>query len=73
MKKFEKNMSPNAKKAPAESVIERSTRISRQIIEDEGEQRKLKTERLRKSRLKKETGPLTDELDDNSQAKRKKL
>ncbi|WP_137702416.1 hypothetical protein [Marimonas lutisalis] len=56
MKKLTKNKSSKAENLRAETVIDRSTRVSKQILQDEAEQRELKTERLRKARLEKESG-----------------
>jgi hypothetical protein len=41
-------------KPRAETLIDRTTRAAREIVEDEAEQRDLKTARLRKARLERE-------------------
>lgn len=41
-------------KPRAETLIDRTTRAAREIVEDELEQRELKTARLRKARLERE-------------------
>ncbi|GAA6162615.1 hypothetical protein NBRC116590_03190 [Pelagimonas sp. KU-00592-HH] len=72
MAELEKDKLPNVESAPAESVIDRSTRISRQIVKDEAEERELKTARLRNERLEKEADGSQSESEASSQAIRGK-
>lgn len=72
MVKLKTNKLPDADNLRAETVIDRSTRISRQILKDEVEQRELKTARLRRERLEKEAGLSSNEPESNPQGERKK-
>lgn len=56
MTKSKKSKMSKADDFRAETVIDRSTRISRQILKDEAEQHDLKKERLRKARLERDAG-----------------
>lgn len=72
MAKLTKNKISNADNLRAETAIDRSTRISRQILEDEAELLELKTARLRKARLEKEAGSSRNEPEATSQGTREK-
>lgn len=54
MAKLNKHSLFKADKPRAETLIDRTTRAAREIVEDEVEQRELKTARLRKARLERE-------------------
>jgi len=54
MAKLSKHLLFNADKPSAETLIDRTTRAAREIVEDEAAQRELKTARLRKARLERE-------------------
>ena len=73
MAKLTKKRLSNADKLRAETVIDRSTRIARQILKDEAEQRELKTARLRKARLEKEADSSMSEVKTTSQRTNDKL
>lgn len=57
MAKLTKDTLFKAAKPRAETLIDRTTRAAKQILEDEAEQRERKTARLRKARLER-TGDL---------------
>lgn len=54
MVKLTKETAFKAPSPRSETPIDKTTRIVREIIEEEGTQRKLKMERLRRSRLERE-------------------
>lgn len=56
MAKLTKNTLFKTDKPRAETLIDRTTRAAREILEGEAEQRELKTARLRKARLEREAG-----------------
>ena len=60
MAKITKDTLFTAGKPRAESLIDRTTRAAREIVEDEAEQRELKTARLRKARLEREANTPDD-------------
>lgn len=72
MARLTKKTLSNTDKLRGETVIDRSTRISRQILEDEAEQRELKTSRLRKARLEKEAERASGEPAPTARGKSKK-
>jgi len=60
MAKLTKNTLFKADKPRAETLIDRTTRAAKEILEDEAEQRELKTARLRKARLEREANTPND-------------
>lgn len=55
----------------AETLLEKTTRAAKEIIDDQTEQRDRKTERLREARLEREAGTAVDAADENPKSKGK--
>ena len=61
MPKHTKESLFKATRPRAETAMDKTTRIAREMIDDEQEKRSLKTSRLRKARLEREASPSASE------------